>query len=102
MFLINMGVPGAQGATAGGLVGPKGKKGGSPPDSVDQLFGLCAPFRPPVYIPQECVGMEILPYWGKNRHVLDRREVTNLAAGGSVAGDIRVTTDVDTKKGVCC
>ena len=49
MFLINMGVPGAQGATAGGLVGPKGKKGGSPPDSVDQLFGLCASFRPPVY-----------------------------------------------------
>ena len=23
--------------------------GGSPPDRVDHLFGLCNPFRPPVY-----------------------------------------------------
>ena len=53
LFLSDMGVPGAQGARAGGLVGPQGENawemGGSPPDRVDQLFGFCTPFRPPVY-----------------------------------------------------
>ena len=62
-------------------------KWGLTPERVDQLFGLCTPFRPPVYGRQECLGM-------KGRHVLDRRGITYLTAVGSVAGDIRVTTDV--------
>ena len=53
MFLNDMGIPVVQGAMAGGLEGPQGqnvgKMGGSPPDRVDQLFGLRTPFRPPVY-----------------------------------------------------
>ena len=53
MFLISMDVPGGKGARAGGLEGLQGqnagKMGGSPPDRVDHLFGLCNPFRPPVY-----------------------------------------------------
>ena len=48
-----MGIPVVRGARTGGLEGPQGqnagKMGGSPPDRVDQLFGLCTPFRPPVY-----------------------------------------------------
>lgn len=72
--------------------GLRGKNWGS------RLRGLisCLVFVPrldhPYIVPQECVGMEILPYWGKGRHVL-----TNLTAGGSVAEDIRVIGN-----GGCC
>ena len=71
--------------------------GGSPADRVDQLFGLCTPFRPPVYGTRrvrgngdstivEEVDMSLTRGgWGVD---------TNLAAVGSVAEDIRVTTDV--------
>ena len=45
MLLINMGVPGAREL---GQVAWWGLRG-SPPDRVDQLFGFCTPFRPPVY-----------------------------------------------------
>ena len=51
LSLIVMGVPGSQGASPGGLVGPPEQNartvGGSPPDRVDQLFGFCTSFRPP-------------------------------------------------------
>ena len=49
VFLINMGVPGAKRARADGLVGPKGQTLGLTPERVDQLFGFCTPFRPPVH-----------------------------------------------------
>ena len=55
-----MGVPGGQKTRPGGLVGAQGRDavnvGGSPPDRVDQLFGFCNPFRPPVYSTQEVRG----------------------------------------------
>ena len=55
-----MGVPGGQGARPGGLVGLQGQSagnmGGSPPHRVDQLFGFCTQFRPPVYSTPEVHG----------------------------------------------
>ena len=48
MFLSDMGVLEALAAMASGLVWPQGKNGGSQPDRVDQLVGLCTPFRTPV------------------------------------------------------
>ena len=68
--------------------------GGSPPDRVDQLFGLCTPFRPPVYGTRRVRGNGDSTIVEEVDMSLTRGGGTNLAAVGSVAWDIRVTTDV--------
>ena len=95
MFLSDMGVPGAQGARAG-MVGPQGQNAGNM--GAHRLTGLISrlAFVPRLDHPY------IVPQWryylsGGDRHVLDAGDGvggTNLAAGGSVAGDIMMTTDV--------
>ena len=72
--------------------------GGSPPDRVDQLFGLCTPFRPPVYGTRRVRGN------GDSTIVEEvdmslTRGGANLTAEGSIAGDIRMTTDVGQNPG---
>ena len=70
--MSDMGVQGGKGTRAGGLVKPQGAKWGA-----HRLTGLisCLVFVPrldhPYIVLQECVAMEILPWWGKSRHVLD-------------------------------
>ena len=93
-----MGVPGAQGARAGGLVGPQGENawemGGSPPDRVDQLFGFCTPFRPPVYNTPGVRGNGNTTLVGKGRHVLDRGGLLTLLLTGDKTQEGHGTTGV--------
>ena len=72
MFLINMGVPGVQGARAGGLVCPTGQNRGSRLRGLISCLVFVLRLDHPYRVRQECMEMEILPYLGKVRHVLDR------------------------------
>lgn len=61
--------PGVQGARPGDFFGPPGQNagnvGGSPPDRVEQLLDFVLPIGRLRIVPRKCVGMLIIPKWGR-------------------------------------
>ena len=96
-LLSGMGVPGGQETRPGGLVGAQGQNagnvGGSPPDRVDQLYGFCTPFRPPVYSTPEVCGNAGTTLVGEVDMSLTQGG-TDQAAGVPVVGNSMAAADL--------